>query len=66
MLQQKSIDPPLNHRAFMLLWIVSFFQMVIANWLTAAFRYRVQYEKPISDMCSIECHAQSRSSSETE
>lgn len=31
---------------------------IMANWLTAAFRYRVQYVKHLSDICSIECHVQ--------
>ena len=42
------------------------FPIVIANLLTAAFRYREQHGKPISDMRSIEYHVQSRSSPEAE
>jgi hypothetical protein len=30
------------------------FAVVIANWLTAAFRYRATHTKPISDIWSIE------------
>jgi hypothetical protein len=33
----------------------SYFPTVIANWLTAAFRYKATTPKPISDICSIEC-----------